>query len=316
MANLVLASFQRRLGMELGVKPGDEMAAAVNAANELGIPYTFCDREVQTTLRRAWSRCGFWSKSKLLSSLVSSAFTREKLSEEEIENLKKQSELDGMMHELAEYLPSVKETLIDERDRYLAAKIWEAGGKKSVAILGAGHLSGVRSHLEHIAAGGAPGNLAALDAIPAPPFLARCWPWLIPILIAALIVVGFLRGREASLSMLLIWVLLNGSLAALGAIAALGHPLSVLVSFIGAPIATINPFIGVGFFSGITEASLRKPRVQDAQNLFADIGSLKGFYRNRISRALLVFILSSLGGVIGNFIAIPFLTQLLVKQAV
>ncbi|MDR1428767.1 MAG: TraB family protein, partial [Spirochaetaceae bacterium] len=116
-----------------------------------------------------------------------------------------------------------------------------------------------------------------------------------------------------SLSLLLHWVLLNGSLDALGTLLALGHHLSILVSFIGAPIATINPFIGVGLFSGITEASIRKPRVEDAENLYTDIGSLKGIYRNRILRALLVFLLSSIGGALGNFIAIPFLTRMLVK---
>jgi pheromone shutdown-related protein TraB len=311
LANLVLSSFQRRLGMEFGVKPGEEMCAAVDAAYELGVPYTFCDREVQITLRRAWGRCGFWSKAKLLASLISSAFTTEKLSEEEIENLKKRSELDGMMNELAEYLPSVKETLIDERDRYLAARIWSAGGKKSVAVLGAGHLAGVRSQLEHLAGSGGEENLAALETIPPQSLLSKSLGIVIPFLIVALIAAGFFRGGDLSLSMLLRWVLLNGSLAALGTIIALGHPLSVLVSFIGAPIATINPFIGVGLFSGVTEASLRKPKVEDAENLYTDIGSLKGIYRNRILRALLVFLLSSLGGAAGNFIAIPFLTRLL-----
>jgi pheromone shutdown-related protein TraB len=313
LANLVLSSFQRRLGMELGVKPGEEMCAAVETAYELGIPYVFCDREVQITLRRAWGRCGFWSKAKLLAALISSAFATEKLSEEEIENLKKRSELDGMMNELAEYLPSVKETLIDERDRYLAAKIWAGGGKRSVAVLGAGHLAGVRSHLERIAESGEKENLEALETIPARSFLSKFLGILIPLLIAALIAVGFFQGKELSLSMLLRWVLLNGSLAALGAIIALGHPLSALVSFIGAPIATINPFIAVGFFSGITEASIRKPRVEDAENLYTDIGSIRGIYHNRILRALLVFLLSSIGGVIGNFIAIPLLKGLLVK---
>ncbi|MDR1428845.1 MAG: TraB family protein, partial [Spirochaetaceae bacterium] len=270
LANLVLSSFQRRLGMELGVKPGEEMCAAVDAARELGVPYTFCDREVQITLRRAWGRCGFWSKAKLLSSLVSSAFTTEKLSAEEIENLKKRNELDGMMHELAEYLPSVKETLIDERDRYLAAKIWSSGGRKSVAILGAGHLAGVRSQLERLAGSGGEENLEKLESIPAPSALSKFLGVLIPLLIVALIAAGFFRGGAISLSLLLHWVLLNGSLAALGTLLALGHPLSVLVSFIGAPIATINPFIGVGLFSGITEASIRKPRVEDAENLYTD----------------------------------------------
>jgi pheromone shutdown-related protein TraB len=317
IANLVLSGFQRRLGDELGVKPGEEMKTAVETARELGIPFYFCDREVQITLRRAWARCGLWNKCKLLASLLSGAFSTEKLSEAEIENLKQASELDGMMAELSDYLPPVKSTLIDERDRYLAARIWQSAQGLSApvaAVVGAGHLQGIRRQLEQIAAGGTPIDTADLDSIPKGGFLNKAAGWIIPVLIAALIAAGFLRsGADVSIAMLLRWVLLNGSLAALGTIVALGHPLSVLVSFVGAPIATINPFIGVGLFSGIIEATLRKPRVEDAQNIAADVSSIKGIYRNRISRALLVFFLSTLGGAIGNFISIPSLAGLLVK---
>jgi pheromone shutdown-related protein TraB len=314
MANLVLSGFQRRMGNELGVKPGEEMKTAIDTAVELGIPYRFCDREVQITLRRAWARCGFWGKSKLLASLVSSAFTTEKLSEAEIENLKNRSELDGMMSELADYLPPVKETLIDERDRYLAAKIWSGGAARQVAVVGAGHLMGIKAHLERIAAGGESADVADLDKLPPASVFSKIAGWIIPLIIAAIIALGFFHaGAGVSLSMLLRWALWNGSLAALGTLIALGHPLSILVSFVGAPIATINPFIGVGLFSGVAEATLRKPRVTDAQTIADDVSSLRGIYRNRITRALLVFLLSSIGGMAGNFIAIPSLAGLLGK---
>jgi pheromone shutdown-related protein TraB len=323
IANLALSGFQRRMGDELGVKPGEEMKTAVLTAEELGIPYFFCDREVQVTLRRAWARCGLWNKCKLLASLIAGAFSGEKLSEAEIENLKKASELDSMLSEMAKYLPPVKSTLIDERDRYLAAKIWQSlasrapdgsGGIRAAAIVGAGHLQGIKTQLERIAAGGCSPDVEDLDLIPAKSFLSKSAGWIIPLAIAALIAAGFLRsGINAGFSGLLGWMLLNGSLAALGAVIALGHPLSVLVSFVGAPIATVNPFIGVGLFSGIMEVTMRKPRVEDAENIATDVSSLKGLYRNRISRALLVFFLSSLGGAIGNFISIPSLAGLLAK---
>ncbi|MDR3130323.1 MAG: TraB/GumN family protein [Treponema sp.] len=315
IANLVLAGFQRRMGEELGVKPGEEMKTAVETAKDLGVPFALCDREVHITLSRAWNRCGLWSKCKLLASLLSSAFTSEKFSEEEVERLKSRNELDGMMSELAAYLPSVKEVLIDERDLYLAAKIWEAGAKsggKQLAVVGAGHLMGIRAQLEKIAGRGENVDLSGLDKTPPARALSKAAGWIIPLFIAAIIVLGFFRsGADLSLEMLIRWVLLNGSLAALGTVIALGHPLSVLVSFVGAPIATVNPFIGVGLFSGITEALIRKPRVIDTETLPEDICSLKGIYRNRITRALLVFFLSSLGGATGNFIAIPMLARLL-----
>jgi len=317
MANLVLSGFQRRMGAELGVKPGEEMKAALDIASELGIPYALCDREVQITLKRAWTGCGLWSKSKLLSALMSSAFTTEKLSAEEIENLKNRSELDGMMEELADYLPEVKETLINERDQYLAAKIWSSTpseAKRIVAVVGAGHMQGIKAWMEKIAAGEKDVDVSALNKMPPRGFFSKALPFIIPLAILALFVSGFLRGGAGvSLSMLRTYILWNGSLAALGAIIALGHPLAILASFLFAPITTFTPFIGVGLFSGVVQVSLKKPRVIDAQAIIDDVGSLKGFYRNRITRALLVFFLSQMGGAAGTFVTIPALAGLLAR---
>jgi pheromone shutdown-related protein TraB len=322
MANLVLAGFQRRLGDELGVKPGEEMKAAVEKAEELGVPFSFCDREVQVTLRRAWSKCGLWNKAKLLASLISSAFTTEKLSTEEIENLKKRSELDGMMNELARYLPPVKETLIDERDRFLAAKIWSSGGKNSIAVVGAGHMEGIKAHLDAIASGGESDNVDDINVIPPPGIVSKIMPWLIPALIVGLIgygmyvisiKVGFKQGLKEGLWLALKWCLWNGGFAALGTLLALGHPLAILVGFFGAPIATASPVLGVGMFTGITQAFVRKPRVEDAETINEAIGSLRGIYRNRITHALLVFFLSAIGGVVGNVKAIQTIVGHVVK---
>jgi pheromone shutdown-related protein TraB len=332
IANLVLASFQRRLGDELGVKPGEEMKTALEAAKELGIPHSLCDREVQITLRRAWSRCGLWSKSKLLASLLASAFTNEKLSEQEIESLKNRNELDDMMGELAGYLPGVKTTLIDERDRYLAAKIWtsiqtepaagtgrdtvqKAGSKldkKTVAVIGAGHMQGIKIHLEKLAEGEETVDVGELDKIPPSGFLSKALRFFIPAVIIALVAAGFFRaGSDMGVSMIMRWVLWNGSLAAIGAVIALAHPLAIFVSFLGAPVTSLNPFIGVGILSGLVQVMFRKPRVSDVQDINEDVTSLKGVYRNRITRALLVFFLSSLGSSIGTFVSIPAIAGLL-----
>jgi pheromone shutdown-related protein TraB len=318
LASLALSAFQKRMGADTGVKPGEEMIAAVKAAEAAGIAYRFCDRDVQTTLRRAWGTSNFWNKSKMMAQLIASAFGTDKPDAAEIEKLKDQSELDQMMNELADYLPKVKETLIDERDHYLAARIWASPGDRIVAIVGAGHASGVASWLERFATA-AQGDhaelsrlidVSSLEIIPPPGFLARSAGWLVPALIVGLIVMGFFTsGAEASLNMIVRWILLNGSLAALGALLCLPHPLTILVSFVAAPIGTLNPLVAVGLFSGITEAWLRKPRVADFQSLATDISSLRGFYRNKVTHILLVFFLSSLGGAIGNFIALPILAS-------
>lgn len=336
MANLVLAGFQRRMGAELGVKPGEEMKAALDTAKELDIPHALCDREVQITLRRAWASCSFWSKNKLLAALVASAFTTEKMSPEEIENLKTRGELDGMMNELASYLPEVKETLIDERDQYLAAKIWsnaagqvsldknhaedalaekEKKPKRVVAVVGAGHMTGIKTHLEKIAAGTNTADTTNLDVIPPKGTISRVLPFLIPAVILSLIGFGFARGgADMTLSMLQVYILWNGSLAAFGALLALAHPLAILAAFITAPITTFTPFIGVGMFAGVIQVALKKPRVSDAQTIIDDVGSLRGFYRNRITHSLLVFFLTQLGGVAGTFVTIPALAAGLIQS--
>ncbi|MBQ4330512.1 MAG: TraB/GumN family protein [Spirochaetaceae bacterium] len=319
MANLVLSSFQKRMGADVGVKPGEEMKAAIAVAEELGIPAVMVDRPIQMTLKRAWAKNSLWGKCKLLSVLLSSAFEKSEITAEEIERLKNESEMDSMMNEIAEYLPAVKAVLIDERDRYLASHIWEAQvkdapAKKIVAVLGAGHLPGVVRHLEALAAGTASSDTADISQLPPAGVGSKVAGLAFPVLIVTLIAAGFFTGgAKASLDMLVQWILWNGSLAALGALVAGGHILTVLAGFVGAPLATLNPVVAVGLFTGLVQAWVNKPKVEDMEHLTDDATSLKGFYKNRILRVLLVFFLSSIGGVIGNGIAVPSLVATIAR---
>lgn len=304
LANLVLASFQKRMGQNVGVRPGDEMVAAMKVAEELNIPTTMVDRPIQTTLRRAWAKNSLWGKCKLLSAMISSAFTSEKISSEEIEELKNNSEMDSMMKELSDYMPTVKEVLIDERDKYLASHIWESKGSNIIAVLGAGHLPGVQAYLEKIAVGQESTDTTEIANIPSKTLGAKIKGWIIPAIIVILIGMGFyFGGRNKGTELVLSWVLWNGALSAIGSIIAAAHPLTILVSFIGAPITSLCPFVGVGFLTGITQAFVCKPKVKDIEDLSTDAGSLKGFYKNRVLKVLLVFILSSLGSSIGTFVS-------------
>jgi pheromone shutdown-related protein TraB len=312
LANLALTSFQRRLGLEMGVSPGEEMLAAVRACEEEGIAFSLCDRDIQVTLRRAWSRSSFWGKNKLLAALLSSVFTREKLDPEEIERLKSRSTFQNMMDELASYLPSVKEVLIDERDRYLAIRIYNAEGNKIVAVIGAGHMEGIIKNLEALEAGRLENDTASLEIIPPRKKVSRILPYIIPAIIIGLLVAGFFRsGLQLSLSMMWKWILVNGTLSAIGALLAFAHPITIVAAFAGAPITSLNPTIGVGLVTGLIEATVRKPRVTDFENLPEDLLSFKGFFKNRITHILLVFLFSSIGSSLGTFIGIPYLTSLL-----
>ncbi len=312
LANLVLTSFQRRMGMDLGISPGEEMKRAISVCEEEGIKFSFADREVQTTLRRAWAKSGFWGRNKLVAALLSSAFSSEKLSEEEIEQLKEKSALEGMMDELADYLPSVKAVLIDERDRYLATKIFTSPGKLNVSVIGAGHGPGIIRILHELDKGEISTGLDDISTVPPKGKISKLLPWLIPILIFTIVGFGFVNaGWENALSMIWRWILVNGTLSALGALIALAHPLTILLSFVAAPITSLNPTIGVGIFAGLVEGFLRKPRVSDFESLHEDILSVRGFYRNRFTHALLVFLLSSVGSAVGTGIGLPFITSLI-----
>ncbi len=308
LGNLVLASFQKRLGLDLGVKPGAEMLAAIEVADEHDIPYTFCDREIQTTLRRAWRGSSLWGKNKMLAALLASVFSGEKLEESEIEALKNQNALEAMMEELSVYLPKAKSVLIDERDHYLAANIFKSSGEHVVAVIGAGHLPGVVRKLKRFAAGEERPDTEELDRVPPPKLWTRALPYVVPAVIIGLIGYGFVQGGfVGGMRSLGTWVLVNGTLSAIGAAAALAHPLTVVGSFLAAPFTSMNPTIGVGFVSAALEALLRKPRVEDFERLQTDIARFRGFFRNRFTRILLVFFFATIGSAVGTFIAIPML---------
>ena len=303
LANLILASFQRRMGLNAGVKPGDEMIAAMKAAEESGTRCTLVDRPIQITLKRAWGKNSFWGKCKLLGMLISSAFGKEEVEPAEIEKLKERNEMDSMMNELSEYMPVIKTVLIDERDQYLASKIWESEGNNIVAILGAGHLPGVQAYLEKLGNGSANADVEEISKLPRPGILGKVLAFIIPACIIGLIAAGFIYGGvHAGAQILSTWFLWNAVPAAILTALAFGHPLAIIVGFVGAPFTSLCPFIGIGFCTAIVQAIVCKPKVSDMEALQDDVTSLRGFYKNRILRALLVFILSSLGSTLGTFI--------------
>jgi pheromone shutdown-related protein TraB len=300
------------MGNSVSVKPGDEMKAAYETAGKNGIRTVMVDRPIQVTLRRAWAMNSFFGKIKLFAALFSGIFSSEDVSVQEIENLKKSNEMDSMMSELADYLPGVKKVLIDERDRYLASRIWTAEGNKILAVLGAGHLPGVQAHLARLGAGEEDADVSDIESVPRKKKLSSVAGWIIPIIIVALVVLGFyFGGRSQGKAMVGTWIIWNGALAALGTLLAGGHPLSILAAFVGAPVTSLCPLVGVGILTGIVQAAICKPKVVDMEFLQQDAGSIKGFYHNRILRVLLVFFLSSVGSSIGTFIAgASFVTQL------
>ena len=295
-ANLIMTAFQKRLGSQLGVKPGAEMLAAAEASERVNSELLLADRDVKITLQRTWRGMPFWGRMKVLSQLLASLFIREEISKEEIEKLKESDALSEAMQILADQSPEMKRILIDERDQFMAEKIRQAPGKRIVAVVGAGHVKGLTGELER------EHNLAELETLPPPGKLGIWLKWGIPTLIVGLIGYGFFAvDTDVSIEMIQRWFLINGTLSAIGTAIAFGHPITIATAFVAAPFTSLNPAVAAGWVAGLVEAFLRKPQVRDFENLADDITHLRGFWQNNITRILLVVMFANLGSAIGTF---------------
>ena len=296
LVNLMLSSFQRRLAKEFGIQPGQEMLQAIRSAEETGAELVLADRNIQITFARIWRNVGFWGKVRLMSQILQSIFGGEEITEEELEKMKRKDMLDAMLQEFTEHFPRLKTPLIDERDRYLAQKIKEAPGSKVVAVLGAAHVPGVTREIHR------DNDLDELSRRPPKSKLPAVIGWAIPILIVAVIVYSFLTNPEVGLQQTLSWVLWTGTLSALGAAAAFAHPGAILTGFVAAPFTTLHPLLAAGWFAGIAQAYFQRPNVGDFERLAEDVLSVKGFWRNKVTRILLVVTLCNIGASIGTFV--------------
>jgi pheromone shutdown-related protein TraB len=305
-ANLALSAFQRRLAEQFGIEPGAEMKAAIDGADARSLPIWLIDREIGITLKRAYHSVGFLDRMSIVGGLGASVLTREEVSEDEIEKLKEGDLLGSMFNEFARESPQLYDALIGERDRYMVARLREqastGSARRVLVVIGAGHLAGMQR------------ELGSQNEIPKPlleklsklPPSAR-WPkWLaigVFVVIAGAIGFAFTRGARAGADALLAWTLFTGGFAALGAIAALAHPLSVIAAFIAAPLKPFRPGVPASAFSAGVEAWLRKPRVADFDSLRDDVAHWSGWWKNRIARTLLNFMFVTLGTIVGEYVA-------------
>jgi pheromone shutdown-related protein TraB len=304
LSNLMLAYFQKKIGQKLGIRPGEEIVRAIQVAESVGARIHLADRDIRTTLSRTWRLMGLWAKIKLLFQLVTSVGEMDSIKEADIEKMKKKDVLEMFLSEIGKSFPKMRRILIDERDQYLAHMIRTAPGKKIVAVVGAGHVSGIQSYWErHI-------DLEVLNQIPPKGKAISFLKWGIPAFIVCLIILGFFyAGSSAGTSMITWWVMANAILSGLGAVIALGHPLTVLSAIVSSPLTSLNPMIAAGWVAGLVEVFLGKPKVKDFERLSEDISSLKGFWKNKITRILLVVAFTNIGSSVGTFVAIPLMIK-------
>ncbi len=307
LSNLLLASFQKRIAQKLDVTPGEEMIKAIETAEAVGSEIYLADRDIRVTLSRTWRIMGVWDKVKIFFQLMLSIVGEmDEITEEDIEKMKQEDILEMLLSDIGKSFPALRNILIDERDQYLKQKIKTAPGKKIVAVVGAGHVPGIKKNWDTDT------DITELEKIPPRSKLVGVLKWLIPSCILALIVLGFFwGGAEKGTDMLIWWIMANGILAGLGAVIALGHPLTILSSVLAAPLTSLNPMIAAGWVSGLVEAFSRKPKVIDFENLSEDILSFKGFWKNKVTRILLVVVFTNLGSGIGTFVAIPLMVKVL-----
>jgi pheromone shutdown-related protein TraB len=299
LANLLLVSYQKKLGGALGVLPGTELLEAARAAEARGIPVALCDRDVRVTLRRVWASMSLWNKSKLISLLALSAFDQPELDEAELRRLRDQDVLSELMKELGEALPALKHTLIDERDSYLSQKILQTEGERVVAVVGAGHVEGIRRALEER-------REVDLESINAIPPISPIWKWIgwgVPALIlGSLLYIGVVKGLAVAGENLAYWIVANGIPTTIGAVAALAHPAVIACAFAVAPVTSLIPVIGAGYVLAFLQAYLVPPMVRELESVADDVASLRCWWRNRLLRIFLVFLLTTLGSLIGTYV--------------
>ena len=306
LSNLILAAFQKRIAAKLDIRPGQEMIQAIESASAVGAQLHLADRDVRITLARTWHQMGWWARIKLIFQLILSFGDVEEIKAEDVERMKQQDMLESVLAEVGRSMPTIRKTLIDERDQYLSAKIRMAPGKKIVAVVGAGHMPGILKYWDKDL------NLSPLEQMPPKSRWGQAIKWIVPLAIISLLIYGFfVGGAKVGAGMLTWWVAANGILAGIGALLALAHPLTIFSSVMAAPLTSLNPMIAAGWVSGIVEAMSRKPKVRDFEHLKDDIQSLKGFWRNKVTRILLVVLFTNLGSTIGTFVAFPMMMRAL-----
>lgn len=309
-ANLAIGAFQQRMAEQVDIEPGAELKAAIEEADKANYPISLIDRDIGITMKRIYRSVPFRRRMVLLTGLIQSILSRQSISEEEIEQLKEGDILESAFSQFAKKDSELYKPLIDERDQYMALRLIQitnhAEHHHIIAVVGAGHLSGIRSYLDQYCDYSdreLDAALSELKRLPEKRKVGKLVPWLITALILSGFVIGFSKNASLGWELVLTWVVINGGFASIGALIAAAHPLTILGAFVAAPITSLNPMIGAGMVASALEIWLRKPRMGDFDTLRHDTTHFTGWWHNRISRTLLVFILSSLGSAIGTYVA-------------
>ena len=297
LVNIILSSFQKRMAISLNSQNGGEMIEGIELSKKYNKNLVLADRPVNTTFSRIWNSLGLYEKSKLLVSIIMSIFDKEEISEEDLKELKEKDSLETALNEVSKEFPNVKKVLVDERDQFLAQKIKTAPGNTIMAIIGAAHAKGIENNLNNEI------DTNKLEQVEKKKGLSTFIKWFIPLFILVMLIITLITNKDSGIEQIKNWVIWNGTAAAIGSLLCLGHPLTIVVAFIAAPITSLNPLLSAGLFAALVEATLRKPKVKDFEDITEDTTTIKGFFKNRVTRILLIFIFVNLFSAIATFIS-------------
>jgi pheromone shutdown-related protein TraB len=307
LLTILLTNLQRRLGQNIGIKPGQEMMEAIKIANEKNIPISLLDRNINITMKRAIQEMTIIEKLKLVKSIIQNVFSQEKITinAELVEKMKEKDTLTQLIDELGKEMPSIKKVLVDERDAFIAQRIMDTPGRKIVAVVGAGHVQGIKKYL------GKETKISEINTVKPSINWLKIISYSIPLIfftMLALLIIN--KGPDSMLKASLYWILATGSLSAIGALIARAHPITIISAFLSAPFTTLHPLLAVGFVTAYVETKLRNPKVKDFENL-RKLDTLEDFTKNQVTRILLIMALSNLGATIGVAIAFPTIATML-----
>lgn len=303
IGQFIMASFQKKISEKTGSRPGEEFIRAINISESENIPLALIDRNIGTTLKRAWRLTPVKQKFRFMGSMLFS--DNDEFDNLDIEQLKKSDAIETLVKSFSEELPETKKVLIDERDLFLAYGIQKNLADKTIAVVGAGHVPGILKYLGEEISDDEKDNI---NFIPERSKTASIMKWIVPALIMLIFIWGFFSGnKEVVKDFALIWILAHGLLTVLGCMISLAHPLTIITGFIASPITSLNPTIGAGFVTALVQAIMVKPRIKDFEQLNNNSLHFKQWWENRLTKIFLVFLFSSIGSSIGTFVALPAL---------
>jgi len=299
LVNLLLSIYQRSLGIQQDVKPGQEMLEAIKAAEETDTEYALLDRDINETLSRAFSQLSI--KEKIM--LIASIFAAEDEEEINIEELKQGDILDKIVEDLKEQFPSLNRVFLDERNTYMAEKLMEKDFENAVVVVGAAHAKGM---IEDIRA-----------EKKYEPKNGRQIPWMklisygIPTFIVAGLGYSFYQiGFTTGITGVKFWILSNGLLAFTGAIIARSHINTWITSFLAAPLTSLDPALGAGMVAAYAEGKMYPPTVEEMEEV-TKVKKYRDLWGNQAGRVLLTFFFVTLGSAAATFLSAGFIASLI-----